>query len=423
MSARVLFVHTTQGDRLTGGPRMIRTLLAGLRGGVIEPCLVTQRESDLTRAVAADGVAVRVLSLPRSLDVFGGELARPSALGALRAAGGLLAYDGSFAALLAEMQPAAVWATNLRTMLTVAAACRRARVPLVWNVWLGQRSTGVVRVLNDVAIGAAARIVTEYEAQAAEIFRKAQLSRARPKLRAVYTGHAAPPPPAPRRRAPGDRLVVGTLGALSPRKDPQTFVEMAAQLARDVPAACFVIGGDALPEDASYRDELRKVAYRHGLGERLELAGWIEDPWAFLARLDVYVQTSRAEGLPGAVREAMAMGLPVVATDVGGTKEAVAREVTGFLAPAGDAPALAAGVARIARDPELAARLGEAGRRRFERLFSSDAFVANMRALFEELVRRPDDVTAPRPLPSPESATRPSRRPVPAPASAPRRTS
>ena len=385
MSRRALFVHTTQGERLTGGPRMLATLLEGLADGPLEPMLVTQREGDLTRRARDAGVAVEILPLPTSLDVFGGELARPSPGQGLRAIGGLFAYDRAFSRLLDRVQPAVAWTTNLRTLLAVAPACRRARIPMVWNIWLGQPSRGIVRAMNEAGIRLASRIITEYERQAGELFTPGQLARARPKLRTIHTGHSVAAPSPRRRRRPDEPVLIGTLGALSPRKDPRLFLEMAARVRRDVPSARIVTGGGAItPSLVTFTAELRGFAAARGLEDCVEWTGWTDDPLAFLARLDVYVQTSRAEGLPGAVREAMASARPVVATDVGGTREAVVDGETGFVTAAADGDALAAAVTLLAQDAELAAHLGSAGRRRFEECFSAEAFVRNTARVLEE---------------------------------------
>jgi glycosyltransferase involved in cell wall biosynthesis len=382
-----LFVHTTQGDRMTGGPRMIRTLLAGLRDSPVEPRLVTQRESDLTSAVREAGVEVEIVPLPDGLDVFDGELLRPSALVAWRAVRGWFEYHPAFRALLARVRPSVVWASNLRTLLPAAAACRSEGVPTVWNIWLGQRSQGAMTPLNEIGIRVADRIVTEYRAQATEIFRLRQLERARAKLRTVHTGHAIDPPSPRAARRPGDAFVVGTLGALSPRKDPETFLQLAARVRTAIPEARFLVGGEAPTASlAGFASGIRRRAEDAGLDGCVEWTGWVDDPRAFLSRLDVYVQTSRSEGLPGSVREAMAAAIPVVATDVGGTREAVVPGETGFLAAAGDIAALADAVVRLAREPALAAALGREGRHRFETRFTDVSFIHGTWSVLAELV-------------------------------------
>ena len=214
------------------------------------------------------------------------------------------------------------------------------------------------------------------------------------------------------------------LGALSPRKDQRTFLEVAERVMREVPSARFLVGGDAVTDEhAAYREELKAIVQELGLVDRVDWCGWIDDPWAFLARLDCYVHTARAEGLPGAVREALAMSLPVVATDVGGTHEEIIDGVTGLLAPAGDVETLASAVSRMARQPSIARSLGEAGRRRFEDHFSAEAFVANTQEALMELMERRSTPRPPQLFPPPEPAIRRLPRPASDPASVPHQTS
>jgi glycosyltransferase involved in cell wall biosynthesis len=127
------------------------------------------------------------------------------------------------------------------------------------------------------------------------------------------------------------------------------------------------------------------------LSHRVELLGARADVPDLLARSDVFVLSSRSEGFPVSVLEAMAAGLPVVATDVGGVGEAVEDGETGFLIPAADSEALAAALERLLVDGELRRRLGAAGRARALRLFD----VSRYRAAYEELYRRLNASTEP----------------------------
>jgi glycosyltransferase involved in cell wall biosynthesis len=123
---------------------------------------------------------------------------------------------------------------------------------------------------------------------------------------------------------------------------------------------------------------------RNGLSHRVELLGARADVPDLLASSDVFVLSSRSEGFPVSVLEAMAAGLPVVAPDVGGVGEAVEDGETGFLVPAADAEALAGALERLLVDGELRRRLGAAGRARALGLFD----VFRYRAAYEELYRR-----------------------------------
>jgi glycosyltransferase involved in cell wall biosynthesis len=134
-----------------------------------------------------------------------------------------------------------------------------------------------------------------------------------------------------------------------------------AQAMQDVPATLWVVGERLASDRGPDMGALLRAA---GLGERLLVFGYREDVPDLMAAADIFVLPSRFEGLPMSVIEAMLTGLPVIAADVRGPAEQVVPEETGLLVPPGDAPALAAALDRLVRDPALRARMGEAGRAR-----------------------------------------------------------
>jgi glycosyltransferase involved in cell wall biosynthesis len=176
-------------------------------------------------------------------------------------------------------------------------------------------------------------------------------------------------------RRNGTTEVVG-VGRFAYPKDFATLLEAL----RSVGAPCRVrLAGEG--------PELKAVASavtREGLSQRVELLGARADVPDLLARSDVFVLSSRSEGFPVSVLEAMAAGLPVVATDVGGVAEAVEDGETGFLVPSGDSEALARALERLLVDGELRRRLGAAGRARALSLFD----VSRYRTAYAELYRR-----------------------------------
>jgi glycosyltransferase involved in cell wall biosynthesis len=169
----------------------------------------------------------------------------------------------------------------------------------------------------------------------------------------------------PRRRpVPAARPVtLLSIGRLRPPKDFVTLVRALARLDRGT--VRLRIAGDG-PDRAALADEVRRL----GLDGDVELLGTRTDVGELLAAADVFVLASDSEGLPMSVLEAMAAGLPVVASAVGGVPELVRDGDTGALVPPRDPAALAAALARLAAEPELRERLGEAGRRRIEDEFS-----------------------------------------------------
>lgn len=158
--------------------------------------------------------------------------------------------------------------------------------------------------------------------------------------------------------AKGDRVVISVM-RLTPQKAPLDLIDAVARLVRDVPDARVVIVGDGPLRNAveTRRREL-------GLGERLILTGIRRDVPELLSAADVLALSSLWEGLPRVIPQAMAAGLPVVATAIDGSAEAMVHGETGILVPPRDPAALGAALAALLCDPERARAMGEAGRAR-----------------------------------------------------------
>lgn len=149
--------------------------------------------------------------------------------------------------------------------------------------------------------------------------------------------------------------------------------------------ATAVLVGRDLEHGGAYERELRAEAERLGVAHRVVFAGYRDDVPELLAGCDVFCLPSSTEGLPLVILEAMAQGRPVVASAVGGTPELVVQGETGLLVPPGDAESLRDALGRILDDPELARRLGAAGRARAAREFSSAAMCERMLGLYRNL--------------------------------------
>lgn len=183
--------------------------------------------------------------------------------------------------------------------------------------------------------------------------------------------------PAPTRSVP----VIVSVGRLKPPKDFRTLVEALAGLEHDFDALLVGDGPD--------RDDLAQAILDHGLEDRVELTGTRDDVVGVLARADVFVLSSRSEGMPMSALEAMAAGLPVVASAVGGVPEVVVDGQTGVLVPPEDAPALRAAIERLLVDPSLRRRFGEAGRQRAAETFAFPRWqAAHLELYTEQLAQR-----------------------------------
>jgi glycosyltransferase involved in cell wall biosynthesis len=176
--------------------------------------------------------------------------------------------------------------------------------------------------------------------------------------------------------------IVGMVANFRPPKDHTTFLQAAARVVETVPTAEFHLvgaGDDQAPA--------RQLADTLGLGSRVSFLGALEPDavWAAINRFAVAVLSSRSEGMPNAVLEAMAAARPVVATAVGDVPVVVRDGVTGLLVPAGDAAALGAAIGRVLKDPALAADLGAAGRREVLANYGSARMAEAFRSLYRDL--------------------------------------
>lgn len=178
--------------------------------------------------------------------------------------------------------------------------------------------------------------------------------------------------------APGD-VVVGAVARLDPRKGLDTLIEAVAQAARLVPAIRLLVVGEGRE-----RERLERQALDRGIASRVRWAGHRGDVRPYLAAMDVFAAPSRSEGLGVAIIEAMAAGVPVLGSDVGGIPEVLAGAEAGLLLPADHAPGWADALAALARDPSTRARMGAAASRHARR-FSTHASDAALAALYTGL--------------------------------------
>ncbi len=179
---------------------------------------------------------------------------------------------------------------------------------------------------------------------------------------------------------PAAAAIVLQVACFKPQKAPERFVELAAALAPRFPTAHFVLVGDG-----GLRGVLERLRNAAGLDRRLHLPGWRSDVPALLDAAAVVTLTSRFEGLPRVVVEALAAGVPVVAMAVDGVPEVVRDGENGFLTAPGDAGAIAAKVAAILGDPALRARLAARAPEGLDE-FERDTMVRQQEALYLELV-------------------------------------
>jgi sugar transferase (PEP-CTERM/EpsH1 system associated) len=176
---------------------------------------------------------------------------------------------------------------------------------------------------------------------------------------------------------------VGCVGTLRPVKGHSYLVEAIAEVRQNIPHVRLSLAGDG-----PMRDELEHLQQSLGLNGNVSLLGQRDDVHELLRQFDVFALPSLSEGISNALLEAMAVGLPVIATNVGGNPEVVRHGATGLLVPPQDSRALADALLQILSDPDRRQKMGRRGRERVETHFSLSAMARNYERIYEQALKR-----------------------------------
>jgi glycosyltransferase involved in cell wall biosynthesis len=179
---------------------------------------------------------------------------------------------------------------------------------------------------------------------------------------------------------PPRTLVLTAVGRLTAIKNLGALIDAAEGVTAAFPDVVLLIVGDG-----ELRDDLQQRAAR--LGSRVRFLGWRRDLATIYGASDVFVLTSRNEGTPVALIEAMASALPTVSTEVGGVADVVTDETMGLLVPSGDASALGAAIVRLLSSPEVRREMGARARASVAARYDLGRLLADIDALYRDLLR------------------------------------
>ena len=228
-------------------------------------------------------------------------------------------------------------------------------------------SDGLRRTYQALARPPAAKLLTLHDGIELEAYPSLP-ARHRDTLRARFAIPAAAP------------LVI-TVGALRPAKGVDRMLAALGLLQQRWPELHYLVVGDG-----EERAALQAVAARLDLDHRVRFIGWRTDVPQLLGCADLFVLPSLEDGLPAVLAEAMASGLPIVASAVGGVPEMIEHEGNGLLVPAGDADSLAAACDQLIASPRRRRAMAERGRQLAAERFAIDVQVARLAGLYDQLI-------------------------------------
>ncbi|NLG29418.1 MAG: oligosaccharide flippase family protein, partial [Chloroflexi bacterium] len=319
----------------------------------------------------------RLAEEARALDVQVAEVAMPRLQRELRGPVRLARGVRDLVRVLQNERIEVVYCNTVRSSVYAALAAQIAGRPLLWQVhdilrpsvylgWMARRAERVVAVSEAAAAPLRSALPSQLPVvvipNSVELAPCARRGEGRERVRQLWGVSA-------------DAPVIGLVGRLEPWKGQADFVRSMAIVSAHWPAARFVIvGGAIFGEREAYRRELEQLVDELGLNETLVLAGHQDDVAGVYAALDLLVHCSaEPEPFGRVLIEGMAAELPAVAYAAGGVVEIVVHGETGLLVPFRDTRALAEAVLTLLRSPEVARRMGAAGRQRVERMHDARA--------------------------------------------------
>ena len=175
--------------------------------------------------------------------------------------------------------------------------------------------------------------------------------------------------------------VVAGVGRLNPQKNFSLFLQVAAAVSARHPGAIFLLAGEG-PEEQLLRHQAAEL----GLGDRVRFAGYVADTRQVYLASDILLMPSLFEGLPMTLLEAMAMGLPVVASELDGIAEVVEDGLDGFLVPSGQARMFSDRVCQLLDSPDLAKRFGTSSSEKVQRQFSAVRLCREVEAVYDRFL-------------------------------------
>ena len=352
-----------------GGAQIhLLSLLRGLGGRGISITLATSREGFLTQKARAIGINVHVIPrLIHSPSFYKDTLA-------------LL----DIVKLLRVLKPDILHLHSSKAGALGRVAARLCKIPAVFTAhgWAFTEGASLKQKLLSIPAEAiVARLgghiitVSRYDYELALRYRVASAKQ----MTVVHNGI----PDVDCRADPSMRSVprIVMVARFSPPKDHALLLKALSHLRHESWQLDLVGDGPLLASVSRLANEL-------GLGERVRFLGARSDIPGILAGSDVFVLTSRYEGFPISILEAMRAGLPVVASDVGGVSEAVLDGETGFLIGRGDRKALHDRLKTLLVNPQLRGRMGKEGRRRYEQLFTLDRMVNKTLRVYEHVLKQ-----------------------------------
>jgi glycosyltransferase involved in cell wall biosynthesis len=386
-------MHLSVAPLLTGSARRMITLCEVLRAEGLTVGIAGDPSDEFVKEGTRRGFEAVLLPREELLSRRNRALLHLGRFGLPRVGVALVKQNWRMAAAIRAWRPDVVWTRGAKGVAFTSMAAALTRRPVIWDIAAELPSKGRVGVLHSVGLGMSAAVVFQYQRAAAEIFGEGRAAKYAHKIRAIIPGlelsrlREARAKRLARTEGDGPRVIL-QVGTISHAKNPRFILERLLDLKRrGMERVEFWLAG-AVHEQA-YCDEMVALAEREGVSSRVRLLGWRNDVHDLIADADVVVLPSYIEGVPNAVQEAMYIGVPVVASDVGGMPEIIRNGDTGWALPVTDKDAWTDVLASlVGDDPRLRQEVGARAAAVAEVEFGYEKWGAEYARLVEQMAGR-----------------------------------
>ncbi len=383
---KILF-YNHQG-KVSGAERVILLVLKRLNRSVFNSVMVCPGSDTMAEETAKLGVRCRTINQFEARFTV-----RPDKL--LRYFASFIQTFGQLRAEIRDEKPDVIHANSIRSGLVATTASAGMKIPIVWHL---HDELGTHPISTLIRIFAACftqiRLMPVSEATG-KSFRGRLLSFFGKHLRerVIHNGIELEDfkfDAANRGRIreelglSDDELVFGIVGQITPRKGQLELLQTFAETQKQMPSTLLVVGAPVFNQDYLYLEKLKRAAKDLGIESRVKFLGSRGDAAAIMQSLDALVINSRSEALVLVAIEAMACRTPVIATDVGGTREIIAHKENGWLVPFGDARALAAALMTIGNDPEMRRRFAAESEKIVVARLNAEHFISRIEEFYKQ---------------------------------------
>ncbi|MFW6008659.1 MAG: glycosyltransferase family 4 protein, partial [archaeon] len=345
------------------------------------------------------GIEIIELLTPEVLNVYNGELSKIDIAKPVKRVFSLINYNRKVFQLLKTINPDLIWSLNWRGVITIGPVARILKIPLIYQIGLGIESKGYKTIVNNILLYLSSFVFIESKSQIKKLYNIRQRDVFFKKFIVLPFGidtekfnlNTSYDLPEQFPMVDRNSFIVGIVCSLTPRKGIEDLLIAINNVKNMVDKEVYlvIVGGD-VDKEKKYYYRLKEKIKELNIQENVFMVGWQEDVPHWLAGFDVFVLPSKGEGIPVSVRESMAMGVPVIATNVGGISDIVINSYNGILIEPDNINGLVDAIKFLIEDPESLALYGKNAHKTVVEKFSIRRQVQKYETAFEIIVKYKD---------------------------------